>query len=138
MINTSTLIGRVVRDLEVKSTQSGTSVVSFQLAVDGFKDAPTNFIDCVAWGKAAEILGQYASKGKQLGVTGRIQTRSYEDKQGNKRKSTEVIVEQFQFLGGKNDSPDSDRPLTQSEVLGNDVVLEDIDDKPIDLSEIPF
>ena len=154
-INNVVLVGRVVRDLEVKTTNSGKSVASFALAVDGYgKDAPANFIDCVAWNKAAEILGEYATKGRQIGITGRIQTRPWEDKEGNKRKATEVIIDQFQLLGGKSDGAggagapaaerdglyDDNRPMTQTQALngGKDVVIEDIDDRPIDLSEIPF
>lgn len=141
-INSTTLVGRVVRDIEVKTTNSGKEVASFALAVDGFgKDAPANFIDCVAWGKAAEILGQYATKGKQIGITGRIQTRYWEDKDGNKRKATEVVIDQFQLLGSKGDGS-SAAPATeryeQEDQKSQDVVPEDIDDRPIDLSEIPF
>ncbi len=141
-INNVTLVGRVVRDIEGKTTNSGKEVASFALAVDGFgKDAPANFIDCVAWGKAAEILGQYATKGKQIGITGRIQTRPWEDKDGNKRKATEVVIDQFQLLGSKGeggnaapaterDDPDYQKP--------KDHAPDDIDDAPIDLSAIPF
>lgn len=144
-INNTTLVGRVVRDLEVRTTESGKSVASFALAVDGFgKDAPANFIDCVAWNKAAEILAEYATKGKQIAITGRLQTRTWE-KDDVKRKATEVIVDQFQLLGSKGDGSsaapaseryeqDDSKPAKKSD----DVVIEDIDDKPIDLSEIPF
>lgn len=148
-INSVTLVGRVVRDLEVKSTTSGKSVSSFALAVDGYgKDAPANFIDVVAWNKAAEILAQYATKGKQIGITGRIQTRVWEDKEGNKRKATEVIVDQFQLLGNKGDGGNA-APASERDGLledGSDQAapkdnaptdIEDLD-KPIDLSEIPF
>ena len=140
-INNVTLVGRVVRDIEVKTTNSGKEVASFALAVDGYgKDTPANFIDCVAWGKAAEILGQYATKGKQIGITGRIQTRNWE-KDDIKRKATEVVIDQFQLLGSKGDgssaAPASER-YEQEDQKSQDVVPEDIDDRPIDLSEIPF
>lgn len=140
-INNVTLIGRVVRDIEVKTTNSGKEVASFALAVDGYgKDAPANFIDCVAWGKAAEIIGQYATKGKQIGITGRIQTRNWE-KDDIKRKATEVVIDQFQLLGSKGDgssaAPASERHEQQDQKQ-KDVVLDDIDDRPIDLSELPF
>lgn len=143
-INNVTLVGRVVRDLEVKQTNSGKEVASFALAVDGYgKDAPANFIDCVAWGKAAEILGQYATKGKQIGITGRLQTRNWEDKAGNKRKATEVVIDQFQLLGSKGDgssaAPASERyDQEDAAAAPKDHAPEDIDDRPIDLSEIPF
>lgn len=142
-INNVTLVGRVVRDLEVKTTNSGKEVSSFALAVDGFgKEAPANFIDCVAWGKAAEILAQYATKGKQIAVTGRIQTRPWEDKDGNKRKATEVVIDQFQLLGSKGEGGGAGAPATERDdpdyQKPRDHAPEDIDDTPIDLSEIPF
>lgn len=138
-INSVTLVGRVVRDLEVKTTQSGKSVTSFALAVDGFsKDAPANFIDCVAWNKAADILAEYATKGKQIAITGRIQTRPWETKDGDKRKATEVVIDQFQLLGSKGDGNGSATPSEPYQSKSQDVVIEDIDDRPIDLSEIPF
>jgi len=141
-INNVTLVGRVVRDLEVKTTNNGKSVSSFALAVDGFgKDAPANFIDCVAWGKAAEILGQYATKGKQIAITGRIQTRMWE-KDDVKRKATEVIIDQFQLLGSKGDgsgaAPASERYEDENKNKNQDASIDGIDDRPIDLSEIPF
>jgi len=140
-INNVTLVGRVVRDLEVKTTTSGKEVASFALAVDGYgKDSPANFIDCVAWGKAAEILGQYATKGKQIGITGRIQTRNWE-KDDIKRKATEVVIDQFQLLGSKGDgssaAPASERYEQEDKKPDNIPTEEDLD-KPIDLSEIPF
>lgn len=143
-INNVTLVGRVVRDIEVKTTNSGKEVASFALAVDGYgKDAPANFIDCVAWGKAAEILGQYATKGKQIGITGRIQTRNWE-KDDIKRKATEVVIDQFQLLGSKGDgsaaAPASERyEAEDTKALNESVDPADYpEDKPIDLSEIPF
>lgn len=140
-INNVTLVGRVVRDIEVKTTNSGKEVASFALAVDGYgKEAPANFIDCVAWGKAAEILSQYATKGKQIGITGRIQTRNWE-KDDVKRKATEVVIDQFQLLGSKGDgssaAPASERYEQDDQKPDNTPTDEDLD-KPIDLSEIPF
>lgn len=147
-INSVTLVGRVVRDLEIRTTESGKMVSPFALAVDGYnKDADASFIDCVAWGKAAEILQQYAPKGKQIGITGRLQTRTWE-KDGVKRKATEVVIDQFQLLGSKGDgsntAPASERheqedgaktatPATTTTNAANIDI-----DTPIDLSEIPF
>lgn len=148
-INSVALVGRVVRDLEIRTTESGKMVSSFALAVDGYnKDADASFIDCVAWGKAAEILQQYAPKGKQIGITGRLQTRTWE-KDGVKRKATEVIIDQFQLLASKGDgsnaAPASERyeaedaakaaaPAATTASTTNNVDIE----APIDLSEIPF
>lgn len=148
-INTVTLIGRVVRDIEIKTTNSGKSVASFALAVDGYgKDADASFIDCVAWNKAAELLAEYAPKGKQIGITGRLQTRIWE-KDDIKRKATEVIIDQFQFLsdakGSNNTAPATERYAEDDAKAANTTTnqaakaTEDIDlDAPIDLSEIPF
>ena len=149
-INTVTLIGRVVRDIEVKTTNSGKSVASFALAVDGYgKDADASFIDCVAWNKAAELLAEYAPKGKQIGITGRLQTRIWE-KDDIKRKATEVIIDQFQFLSdakgsGNNTAPATERYAEDDAKATNTTTnqaakpVEAIDlDTPIDLSEIPF
>ena len=146
-INNVTLIGRVVRDIEVKTTNSGKSVASFALAVDGYgKDADASFIDCVAWNKAAELLAEYAPKGKQIGITGRLQTRIWE-KDDIKRKATEVIIDQFQLLsdaksGGNNAAPATERYAeedTKKASQSAKSVADDIDlSEPIDLSEIPF
>lgn len=150
-INNVTLIGRVVRDIEVKSTNSGKSVASFALAVDGYgKDADASFIDCVAWNKAAELLAEYAPKGKQIGITGRLQTRIWE-KDDIKRKATEVIIDQFQLLsdakGGGNAAPateryaeeDAKKATSSNNNQSAKTVADDIDlSEPIDLSEIPF
>ena len=148
-INNVTLIGRVVRDIEVKTTNSGKSVASFALAVDGYgKDADASFIDCVAWNKAAELLAEYAPKGKQIGITGRLQTRMWE-KDDIKRKATEVIIDQFQLLSdaknSNNAAPATERYAEDNAKAANTTTnqaakaTEDIDlDAPIDLSEIPF
>ena len=151
-INNVTLIGRVVRDIEVKTTNSGKSFASFALAVDGYgKDADASFIDCVAWNKAAELLAEYAPKGKQIGITGRLQTRIWE-KDDIKRKATEVIIDQFQFLSdakgsGNNAAPateryaeeDAKKATSSNNNQSAKTVADDIDlSEPIDLSEIPF
>ena len=147
-INNVTLIGRVVRDIEVKTTNSGKFVASFALAVDGYgKGADASFIDCVAWNKAAEVLAEYVPKGKQIGVTGRLQTRIWE-KDDVKRKATEVVIDQFQLLGNSKGGDNSAKPAvewpageakTKATISQVSKVVGDIDlDTPVDLSEIPF
>lgn len=144
------LMGNLTRDVEMRTTASGQNVASFSLAVsrswrgqDGQQQEQTSFINCVAWGKAGEIIAQYTSKGSSLLVSGRLDQRSYEDKDGNKRQAVEVVVEDFNFTGGGrgdgggNSSYNNSAPSNNSS-KSNDVVIEDIDDKPIDLSEIPF
>ena len=95
MINRVVLTGRLTRDLELRRTQSGTSVVSFTLAVDrNFRregQPEADFINCVAWRQSADFLGQYARKGALVGVEGRIQTRSYDRQDGTKQYVTEVL-----------------------------------------------
>lgn len=143
------LMGNLTRDVELRTTPSGQTVGNFSLAIsrswkgqDGQTQEQTSFINCVAWGKVGEIIAQYTSKGTPLLVSGRLDQRSYEDKDGNKRQAVEVVVEDFNFTGGgsrseSNDGPSS-APANSSSNKSKDVVIEDIDDKPIDLSEIPF
>jgi len=105
-MNHIVLIGRLVADPETRYTQSGIAVCNFRLAVDRkFKnqsgEREADFINCVAWRKAGEIIGQYMSKGSQIGVQGSLQSRNWEDKDGNKRTSFEVQVEEFKFLDSK-------------------------------------
>lgn len=141
------LMGNLTRDVEMRTTSSGQNVASFSLAVtrswrgqDGQQQEQTSFINCVAWGKAGEIIAQYTSKGSTLLVSGRLDQRSYEDKDGNKRQAVEVVVEDFNFTGGRGENATSGNSgsAAPSNSKSNDVVIEDIDDKPIDLSEIPF
>ena len=104
-MNKVILIGRLTRDPDVKNTTSGKTVASFTLAVDrrfknkdGQKEA--DFVPIVVWGKQAEIVQQYLSKGSQIGISGRLQVRSYDDKEGQRRYATEVIAEEVNFIGG--------------------------------------
>lgn len=144
------LMGNLTRDVEMRTTPSGQSVANFSLAVsrswkgqDGQQQEQTSFINCVAWGKPGEIIAQYVSKGNPLLVSGRLDQRSWEDKEsGQKRSTVEVVVEDFNFIGGGqgggsnvSSSASSSAPSSKK---SDDVVIDDIDDKPIDLSEIPF
>lgn len=109
-MNNVTLIGRICNDIEMKTTTNGVEVISFCLAVDRkFKNAngekQTDFINIVAWRKTAEFIYKYFSKGQQIAITGNIQTRNYEDKQGNKRTAFEVIADNVYFCGSKSDKP---------------------------------
>lgn len=122
-MNKIILIGRSVRDSEVRSTSSGKQVATFTLAVDrDFKNAQgereADFLPCVVWGKLAEIAGKYVTKGKQLAVAGRIQTRNYEDKDGQRRYITEIIVSDLQLLGSRQDAQQE----PELEEVGNDTL----------------
>ena len=103
MINNVVLVGRLARDPELKYTGNNIAVASFSLAVNrNFKDAngerETDFINCVIWRQQAENLANWAKKGALIGITGRIQTRSYENQQGQRVYVTEVVAENFQML----------------------------------------
>lgn len=107
MINNVVLVGRLTKDPDLKYTASGTAVSTFTLAVNrNFTNQSGNreadFINCVIWRKSAETLANYAKKGTLLGVTGRIQTRSYENQQGQHVYVTEVVVENFQLLESRS------------------------------------
>ena len=110
-LNTISLSGRLTKDVELRSTQSGRSVASFTVAVDrDGKDAGTDFINCVAWNGTAEFVSRYFGKGSACVVTGRLQVRDYEDKDGNKRKETKVAAYSVYFAGDKK-SADNNEPM---------------------------
>ena len=103
MLNHITLMGRLTRDPELRYTQSGTPVASFTLAVDrdfASKDGgerQTDFIDCVAWRQTGEFVSKYFAKGSMAVVSGRLQIREWQDKEGNKRRSAEVVTDNVYF-----------------------------------------
>ncbi|MFL2100069.1 single-stranded DNA-binding protein [Mycobacteroides abscessus] len=109
MINNVVLVGRLTKDIDLKYTASGTAVGTFNLAVNrNFKsqsgEQEADFIQCVAWRKTAETAANYVKKGSLIGVTGRIQTRNYENDQGQRIYVTEVVADSIQFLESKKDS----------------------------------
>lgn len=109
MINNVSLTGRITKDLIPRSTKNGKTVIGFTLAVDRrFKgqngERQADFIQVQAWGKTAEILCQYAGKRSLIGVEGRIQTRNYENNQGQRVYVTEVVAENVSFLDSKKDN----------------------------------
>lgn len=107
-INRTTLTGRLTKDPDLRTTQSGLSVVSFTLAVDrSTKDKQTgkreaDFINCVAWRKTAELIAQYTGKGSLIGVDGRLQTRHYQAQDGHEVYITEVLIDNISFLQSKD------------------------------------
>ena len=107
MINNTTLVGRLTKNPELKYTGSGIAVLSFNLAVErNYKDASgekqTDFINCVVWRGTAETLASFAVKGSLIGITGAIQTRNYQNNEGQTVYITEVVVNNFQMLESKN------------------------------------
>lgn len=121
MLNKVMLIGNLGRDPEVRTTPSGQPVANFTLATnrkwrdrDGNLQEQTEWHNIVCWGRQAEIAGQYLTRGKQIYVEGRIQTRSWDDKEtGQKRYMTEVVCDNFQMLGRKNEDRDSSRAAAE-------------------------
>ena len=111
-VNKVILIGNLGRDPEIRYTRDGTAVANLNVATtDSWKDAQgerqerTEWHRVVAWDKLAEIAKEYLSKGRQVYIEGRLQTRSWEDKDGNKRYTTEVRADQMVMLGGRGDGP---------------------------------
>lgn len=109
-LNKVLLIGRLGKDPEVRYTTTGGSVATFSVATNenwtdknGQKQERTEWHRIVAWGKLGEICGQYLSKGREAFVEGRLQTREWTDKEGNKRYTTEIVASNVQFLGGAGD-----------------------------------
>lgn len=106
MLNVVAIMGRMVKDPELKTTNSGKSVCSFRIANDsGYKDASgqsqTNWLDVTAWGKTAEFVCKYFPKGALIAIEGRLQSRNYQDKSGNNRNAVEVVVNNVSFAGNK-------------------------------------
>jgi len=99
-LNRVTIIGRLTRDPELKQIASGTAVCNFSIANGRkFKDKEdTSFFDCIAWGKLGELVAQYMKKGSKIGVDGRLQQRNWEDKDGKKRSTVEIVADNVQFL----------------------------------------
>ena len=112
-INKAILIGRLGSDPEVRYTPSGVAVANFSIATSeewkdkdtGEKKERTEWHRIVAWRKLGEICGEYLSKGRQVYIEGRIQTRDWEDRDGNKRYTTEIVATDVQFLGGRDAGP---------------------------------
>lgn len=126
-VNKVILVGRLGKDPEVKYTQDGTPVANFSIATDeswkdkeGEKQERTEWHNIVAWKKLAEICGSYLKKGSQVYLEGKLQTRKWEDKDGNTRYTTEIVLNQMVMLGSK---PDNGAPAQAKKV-------EDFDDVP--------
>jgi len=141
-VNQVILMGRLTRDPEQRTTTTGKVIVSFSIAVDrGGQDDTADFFNVNAWEKLGELVMQYLSKGRRVLVQGRLRQDRWDDKEtGKKQSRIEVTATDVTFLDGPSDgasqSDNSSAPSKSKKT--EDVVIEDIDDKPIDLSEIPF
>lgn len=140
------IAGNLTRDPELRNTPSGASVCSFSVAVNrvyrdqnGESKEDVSYIDCSAWGKPGETIAQYAKKGSSILVSGRLSQRSYEDKNGVKRSRTEIVMEDFNFLGG-NQGDGNGSYSGASSASSNTTPADIPDDIPeeVDLSEVPF
>lgn len=155
-LNKAILIGRLVRDPELRSLPSGQNVCNFSIATSRFwsdratseRKEKTEFHNIVAWGRQAEIINQYLSKGSLVLIEGRIETRSWEGTDGNRRYRTEIIAENIQ-LGPKTTSfsKESNREETQKQsaekeenipIIDREEISDKDDEEEIDISKIPF
>lgn len=146
------ITGNLTRDPELRSTTSGSSVCGFSVAVnrvykgsDGENKEDVSYIDCVAWGKLGEMIAQYAKKGSGVLVSGRLSQRSFEGKDGVKRSRTEIVAEDFNFVGAPRDggagSSYSASSSSSSDDASADIPADiptDIPEGEVDLSEVPF
>ena len=145
------ITGNLTRDPEVRTTPNGATVCSFAVAVNRvYRDAngeqreDVSFIDCSAWGKIGETINQYAKKGTSVLVSGRLDQRSFESKDGVKRSRTEIVVEDFNFLGGSNRDgsngsySSTSAPSSSTSASNSSSVPDDIPDGEINLSDVPF
>lgn len=138
------LMGNLTADPETRTTPNGQTVTSFTIAVnrsvrtsDGNRREETSFINCTSWGAQGETIAKYVQKGRQLLVSGRLQQRSWEDKEtGKKRSAIDVVVEEFSFVSDGNRGGSSSGGAS-SNAGGGAVSTADIDE-PIDLTDIPF
>ena len=143
-MNKAILVGNLTRDPEMRTTPNGVSVTSFTVAVnrryksqDGQQQ--TDFINCVAWRGTAEFIAKYFTKGSRIGVVGTIQTRTYDDQNGNKRYVTEVVADEVEFAGSKTQNQDMQKPTEQESRTADELFAEDLADfQPLDDSELPF
>jgi len=148
------LIGNLTRDPELKYTQGGTAVCEFGLATNrtwrtpqGEQREETTFVDCAAWGRTGETINQYMSKGRQIFVEGRLRYDSWEGQDGRKRSRLSVVVENFQFLGGRGEgggqgggqgAPQS-RPKSQPQSRPQEPAVQEAPpDDDFNLDDIPF
>lgn len=129
MINRVIVVGRTTKDIELRTTSSGKSIVSFSIAVnsnykksDGTNDS--YFFNCVAFSGLAETISRYVHKGDLVGISGRLQTRSYTDSNGNNRTVTEIIIDEIDFLQSKKQKPEEAEYYEE---------IDPFDDLPFDL-----
>lgn len=132
-MNKCVIIGRLTKEPEVKNTSNQVTVCTFTVAVDRkFKDSngqrQADFINCVAWRQTATFISQYFHKGSRIGLTGSIQTRTYEDKNGDKKFITEVVVDEAEFVESLNSSAQTKPANTNTDLNEDDYEFVSEDD----------
>lgn len=144
MLNSICLVGRLTKDAELRYTPSNVAVATFTLAVNRtFKnengEREADFINCVMWRQQAENLANWAKKGALIGITGRIQTRSYDNQQGQRVYVTEVVAEQFQLLESKGQQGNQGQQRQQTQQQAPDF-SRNANANPLDISSdmLPF
>lgn len=148
--NQVTLMGNLTRDPELRQIPSGQSVCNFSLALnrsfkgsDGEWQEATDYVDVIAWAGLGERVAQYVTKGRPVLVSGRLQSRQWEQ-DGQKRNKLEVVANDVTFLGSRGDDSNNNLDSTpspkgeKSTKKGEDVVIEEVGDEPINLDDIPF
>jgi len=141
-LNRVLLIGRLVRDPELRYTANGTAVASFSIAnnksftSNNEKKEQTSFFNCIAWGKLGELIVQYCKKGHRIGIEGRLQQRSWDDQNGSKRSTVEIVTDNIQFLSPRESfSGDAQIDINASY---QDMPPSEMDNNPFSDDDIPF
>ena len=136
------ITGNLTRDPEMRTTTTGSNVCSFSVAVnrvyrgaDGANKEDVSYIDCSAWGKLGEVIAQYAKKGTGVLVSGRLNQRSWEDKNGNKRSSVEIVVEDFNFVGGGSREGGTFASAYNNQTTASSASAPSMDEMPTDVPE---
>lgn len=145
MLNNVVLMGRLTADPELRQTSTGIEVTSFSIAIDrGYvrqgEERQTDFINCVAWRQTAKFITSYFRKGQMIAVTGSLQTRNYEDKNGNKRVATDVVVANASFCGSKSEtgaSPANNAPYSAPAASFSTAAASDFEELQGD-DDLPF
>lgn len=138
MLNHITIMGRLTRDPELRRTGTGVAVASFTVAVDRdfadkqSGDRETDFIDCVAWRSTGEFVERYFSKGSMIVVSGRLQIRGWTDKDGNKRRTAEIVADNVYFGESRTDGAPKQTPMYAATGVSDYAMLEDDD------AQLPF
>ena len=134
MLNNINIMGRLVRNPELRHTQKDTAVASFRIAVDrDFGEKQTDFFDVVAWRKTGEFVSKYFKQGQKIAIVGRIQTREWEDKDGNKRRNVEIIAEHVDFAGDKKNENASSKMQELPDDMGGELPFKLGDDEELPL-----